>query len=104
MSDATKRANEERERSESPFSSSAKWLSQSRNGPIPKVKVSLFNNVLLRVQIICIHFHVCTFLLRSNAFYNPNMYEGEKKGTVIYRDAFIISSLKDCSDVGNILV
>lgn len=75
------------------------------------VKVSVFNNVLLRVKRICIHFHVCTFLLRSNAFYNLNMYEITKKekkkannGTIIYRDAFIVSSLTDCSDVGNILV
>lgn len=55
------------------------------------------------------------FLLRSNAFYNLNMYkipkitEKNKKkkannGTIIYRDAFIVSSLTDCSDVGNILV
>lgn len=27
-----------------------------------------------------------------------------KNGTIIYRDAFIISSLKDCSEVGNIPV
>lgn len=54
------------------------------------------------------------FLLRSNAFYNLNMYKipkitktNKKKannGTIIYRDAFIVSSLTDCSDVGNILV
>lgn len=75
--------------------------------------MSVFNNVLLRVKRIRIRFHVCTFLLRSNAFYKLSEYEttgggegggGANNGTIIYRDAFIVSSLTDCSDVGNILV